>query len=71
MKRYTAAPPRPRADSDSDYRWMQFDEPTRDSITVIERERHPTFSGLYDAEGRELYSHEPARPIGFATNWEE
>jgi len=63
MRRYVTTKPRPRMASDD---WMYEFTPDMDTnVTVFENEPEPVFSGLYDANGAEIYSIEERDPIGF------
>lgn len=53
-----------KAYRDSDDIWMTWAEQAGNGQTVIESEPSPTFSGVYDHEGRELHRME-SKPIGF------
>lgn len=38
--------------------------------TVIEADKGPVFTGLYDAAGNPLFSYPETHPIGFDLGWE-
>lgn len=58
MKRYYTLT-KPKANDD----WY-YDQPFDQNLTVYEPESPHVFSGLYDAEGKELYQ-TSRQPIGF------